>query len=87
MRWFVYSINLAVAVLLRSAAKSSDTPTMVRCNARSVSMSSSTPSATRVSPVCSSTTKRHTRCRKRYAPTTSFVAHGREASSGPIDIS
>src|SRR5262249_57226896 len=32
-------------------------------------------------------TTRHTRCRNRYAPTTSLVAHGRDASSGPIDIS
>ena len=44
-------------------------------------------SATRSSPVSSSTTSRHTRCRNRYAPTTSLVAHGRDASSGPIDIS
>ena len=35
----------------------------------------------------SSTTLRHSRCRKRWEPTTARVSHGRESSSGPIDIS
>ncbi len=42
---------------------------------------------TRSAPVCSSTTARQTRCRNRYEPTTARVSHGRDTSSGPIDIS
>ena len=43
-------------------------------------------STTDTSPVPSSMTLRHSRCRKLYMPTTSRVSHGREASSGPIAI-
>ena len=45
------------------------------------------PSASRSAPVSSSTRFRHSRCRKRYMPTMSRGLHGRDASSGPIDIS
>ena len=32
-------------------------------------------------------TLRHSRCRNRCEPTTARVSHGRDTSSGPIDIS
>ena len=38
-------------------------------------------------PVFSSTTSRHTRCRKRLTPSTSFICHGFWTSSGPMKSS
>ncbi|SKU07460.1 Uncharacterised protein [Mycobacteroides abscessus subsp. abscessus] len=63
------------------------TPAIVLCNARRVSSLVRSSVVTRILPVSSSTTTRHARCKKRCAPTTSFVAQGRDSSSGPIDIS
>ena len=85
VRWLFSSISLAMAVLKRSASISVRTVSMVWCSLRRVS-SSAADSTTIESPVASSTTLRHSRCKKRYMPTTSRVSHGRDASSGPVAI-
>ncbi len=84
--WLLSSISLAIAVLKRSASISVRTVSIVLWSSRRVSSSAGV-STTVHSPVSSSTMLRHSRWRNRYWPTTSRVAHGREASSGPIAIS
>ena len=37
--------------------------------------------------MCSSTTTRQIRCSSRYGPTIAFASHGRDCSSGPLNIS
>jgi len=60
---------------------------IVRCRGRPVSTSGS-PSRTRGSPVSSSMTLRHKRCRKRWLPTTARVSQGFDSSmvNGPVEL-
>ena len=86
VRWLFSTMSRAIAVLNRIASISVVTSSIVRCSTRSVSRSGSS-SVTVTSPVSSSTTLRHSRCRNRCEPTTALVSHGLEASSGPMPIS
>ncbi len=86
VRWLFSMMSLAIAVFGRMFSISTRTSAMVRCTARRVAVSASS-SVTVSSPVSSTTTLRQSRCRNRCDPTTARVSHGRDRSSGPIDIS
>ncbi len=80
------SINLEIAVLKRRLAMSALTPAIALCSSR-CSGNGASPSVTLSEPESSSTRLRQMRWRNRCMPMTSRVFHGREASSGPVDIS
>jgi hypothetical protein len=82
----VSSVIRAMAMLNRSVVMPSRTASIARFSAREVSASGST-SPARTAPVSSSTTTRQIRCSSRCDPTTALVSHGRDWSSGPVDIS
>ncbi|MDF2808773.1 MAG: hypothetical protein K0S43_3719 [Cellulosimicrobium sp.] len=86
VRWLFSVMSFAIAVLGRMCSISTRTSAIARCTARSVAASAGS-STTVTSPVSSETTLRHSRCRNRCDPTTARVSHGRDRSSGPIDIS
>ncbi|MNN43665.1 hypothetical protein D3C81_1579130 [compost metagenome] len=80
-------INWLIAVLKRSASKSSVTFLIVLCHVR---LKSSLPPCSTIlsfSLPFSPTNRRHTRDKKRCVPSTPLAFHGLVASSGPMNIS